>query len=179
MEGKFRNGEPSRIWGTVAMSVQACELTDAATLFDLDAEISVFLHSRCGNDPPLAQILFAPSLAHGVCVPVLGPRQRMMNGARPPMTKITGVAGLEGFWWSDARSRFIRLACSALGIQQTVHPFHRYSLYYLPVPAVSLLPHPLPLLLFLPDPSSECGIPSLLEPLTVCFPETDRSSNIL
>lgn len=79
------------------MSVQACEITENATHFDLDTEISPFLYLCSGSDPPLAQILFAPSLAGGVYVPVLDRRQRIVRHARPSMTKITGVPGLEGF----------------------------------------------------------------------------------
>jgi hypothetical protein len=89
--------EASRIWGTVAMSVQACENTDNATFSILSAEISAFLLASCGSDPPLHEILFAPLLARGVCLTVLDPSQRITGCARPPMTKITAVAGLEGF----------------------------------------------------------------------------------
>lgn len=118
--------ESSRIWGTVATSVQACELTDAATQFDLDTEISVFLHPRSGHDPPLAQILFAPLLVHGACLPVLEPRQRMASCARPPMTKITGVAGLEGFLVEQCKVPVYSLSVQCVG-DSTVLPFHRYS----------------------------------------------------
>jgi len=89
--------EASRIWGTVAMSVQACENTDNATFSILSTEISAFLLASCGNDPPLHEILFAPLLARGVCLTVQDPGQRIAGCARPPMTKITAVAGLEGF----------------------------------------------------------------------------------
>jgi hypothetical protein len=107
------------------MSVQACENTDNATFSILSTEISAFLLASYGNDPPLHEILFAPLLARGVCLTVQDPGQRIACCARPPMTKVTAVAGLEGFLVEHARSRFIRLACSALGIQQTVLPFHR------------------------------------------------------
>jgi hypothetical protein len=102
------------------MSVQACELTDNATRFNLATEISPFLHLCSGSDLPLAQILFAPSLAGGVYVPVLKSRQRIACCAKLSMTKITSMEGLEGISMEQCRSRFVCLACSALGIQQTV-----------------------------------------------------------
>ena len=120
-DGKCQPGESSRIWGTVAMSVQACELTDNATRFNLATEISPFLHLCSGSDLPHAQILFAPSLAGGVYVPVLKPRQRIVCCAKLSMTKITGMEGLEGILMEPCRSRSVRLVCSALGIQQTVN----------------------------------------------------------
>lgn len=83
------------------MSVQACELTDNATRFNLATEISPFLHLCSGSDLPLAQILFAPSLAGGVYMPVLKPRERIACCAKLSMTKITGVEGLEGILISD------------------------------------------------------------------------------
>jgi hypothetical protein len=78
------------------MSVQACELTDNATRFKLATKISPFLHLCSCSDLPLAQILFAPSLAGGVYVPVLEPRERIARRAKLSMTKITDVEGLEG-----------------------------------------------------------------------------------
>lgn len=89
--------EASRIWGTVATSVQACENTDNATFSMLSTEISAFLLPSCGNDPPLHEILFAPLLARGVCLTVQDPGQRIAGCARPSMTKNTAAAGLEGF----------------------------------------------------------------------------------
>lgn len=83
-------GETSRIWGTVAMSVKACELTDNATRFNLATEISPFLHLCSGSDLSLAQILFAPSLAGGVYVPVLKACERIARCAKLCMTKNYG-----------------------------------------------------------------------------------------
>lgn len=86
-------------------------------------------------------------------MPVLGLDQRIVCSARPAMTKITGVAGLEGFLVERCKVPVYSLSVQRVG-DSTVLPFHRYSIYYLAGPAVSLFLHPLPLLLFLPDPSS-------------------------
>lgn len=64
------------IWGTVVHCLGRGRLarnTDNATHFALAAEISVFLLPRCGNDPPLAQILFAPLRARAAGLPVRSP----------------------------------------------------------------------------------------------------------
>lgn len=97
------------------MSVQACENTDNATLFNLGTEISAFLHSRSGNDPPVVQILFAPLLAGGVCLPVADPGQRMTGCARPPMTKNTAMAGLEGFLVERCKVPLYSLSVQCVG----------------------------------------------------------------
>ena len=64
------------------MSVKACELTDNATRFNLATKISPFLHLCSGSDLSLAQILFAPSLAGGVYVPVLKACERIARCAK-------------------------------------------------------------------------------------------------
>lgn len=61
------------------------------------------------------QILFAPLLARGVCLPVLDPSQRMAVGARPPMTKITAMAGLEGFLVEQCKVPVYSLSVQCVG----------------------------------------------------------------
>ena len=128
---------------------KACENTDNATHFDHNTEdqhvSTVSLRQRSVS----AQILFTLLPARGVCLPVLDPSQRMSGRAKPPITKITVMAGLEGFLVERCKVPVYSLSVQCVGDSTdmwTVLPFHRYIIR--DAPAISFSLHPLQ---FLPN----------------------------